>query len=301
MVGEVVEMLSPRSSGQYFDGTVGGGGHASAILVASAPRGRLLACDRDGDAIEAAGRNLQEFGGRVALQRGNFSEIGRWLRPGSCDGAVLDLGVSSAQLDWAERGFSFQADGPLDMRQDRRQTLTAEALINEAAGEDLERWFRDYGGERYARRLARAVLRERSRVRLRTTRDLAELVERECVRGRRRIHPATGVFQALRIVVNEELDSLERGLRAVWEVLCCGGVLAVISFHSCEDRIVKNFGRQRERDYEFDGPVDRPEFRRPCPPRLRWIRRKPCVPSEKEVASNPRARSARLRGMQKLM
>lgn len=300
MLPEVLNALQPRSNRRYFDGTVGGAGHAAAILEASSPAGFLMGSDRDGAALEAARQRLAPFDGRWELWRGRFEDCGNWVEVGSVDGALLDLGVSSAQLDQPHRGFSFQHDGPLDMRQDDRQTLTAATLVNEADVETLTNIFRDLGQERNARRIARALVRARSAGRFETTLQLASVIEREVPRSGRRIHPATRVFMALRIAVNEELETLRRGLVAVWTLLKVGGRLAVITFHSLEDRVVKEFGRDRERNYAVSGPVDLPEFRTPREPRLRLLPRKPLIAGPDEIAGNPRARSAKLRVMEKL-
>src|SRR3954469_23634329 len=172
MVVEVLDALKVASGGRFVDGTLGGAGHAEAILAASSPSGWLYGCDRDGAAVEAARQRLSEFAGRFELRRGNFAELIEWAPEGSCDGVLLDLGVSSAQLDWPERGFSFQADGPLDMRMDRRQALTAAQLVNEAGAEELARIFWEYGGERESRWFARAIVKDRESRRFETTKQL---------------------------------------------------------------------------------------------------------------------------------
>lgn len=215
MLEEVLAGLTPRSGGWYVDGTVGGGGHASAILRASAPDGWLFGCDRDGEAIEAARRRLQtEFPGRFELRQGPFSELTDWVPPGTCDGVLLDLGVSSPQFDRPERGFSFQQDGPLDMRMDQRQDLTAARLVNEADPRELARIFWELGEERYSRPIARAIERERQERPFQRTRQLAELIERMTPGGKgRRIHPATRVFQALRLAVTMSCECWRRGWR----------------------------------------------------------------------------------------
>ncbi len=300
MMAEVLEALRPKSDGRYADGTVGGAGHAAAILRASAPTGWLFGCDRDAVAVEAAQMRLAEFAGRFELRQGNFSGLADWVAAGSCDGVLFDLGVSSPQLYVAERGFSFQQDGPLDMRMDRRQALTAAVLVNEASAEELARIFWELGGERDARRLARTIVQERERRRFETTRQLAELLERVSPRGGRKTHPATRVFQALRLAVNDEIGSLQSGLEAALKILKPGGRLAVITFHSLEDRAVKDFGRARARDYASIGGVDVPELREPRTPELKWITRKALKPGAAEVAVNPRSRSAQLRVMQRL-
>ena len=300
MVAEVVAALRPQPGGQYVDGTVGGAGHAAAILAASSPSGRLYGCDRDSEAVEAAERKLADFSGRYEIRLGNFAELAGWVPPGSCDGVLLDSGVSSPQLDEAERGFSFQQDSPLDMRMDRRQGLTAAHLVNEASVEELARVLWELGGERDARRFARAIAQERERRRFETTRQLAELIERLSPRRGRKTHPATKVFQAVRMVVNDEIGSLQTGLAGALQILKPGGRLVVITFHSLEDRIVKDFGRARARDYTFTGGVDVPELRRPRAPELKWLQRKALRPGAAEIMANPRSRSAGMRVMEKL-
>ncbi|MFO1497414.1 MAG: 16S rRNA (cytosine(1402)-N(4))-methyltransferase RsmH [Verrucomicrobiota bacterium] len=300
MVAEVLEALEPRSGGTYVDGTIGGGGHTAAILAASAPAGRVLGMDRDGAAVEAATARLQEFAGRYELRRGEFRELADWIEPRSCDGALLDLGVSSPQLDESARGFSFQQDGPLDMRMDTRQSLTAAQLVNEASPEELTAWFSELGGERHAKRIAQVIARQRSDSPMRTTRQLADLVERVVPRRGSRIHPATRVFQALRLAVNDELGHLARGLPAIWNLLKPGGRLAVITFHSLEDRMVKEFGRERARDYRVLGEVDVPELRQPVAPEAKWVAKKAIQPGPAEIAENPRSRSAQLRVLERI-
>ena len=300
MVAEVLAGLGVRDGGRYLDATLGGAGHAAAILRANAPGGWLYGCDRDGDALEVARERLREFAGRCELRRGNFAELGGWVPAGSCDGVLMDLGVSSPQLDRAERGFSFMLDGPLDARMDRRQGLTAEQLVNETPVDELARWFWELGDERESRRIARAIERARQERRIMTTGELAGLIERVVPRRGQKSHPATRVFMALRMVVNDELGSLERGLRAAWDVLKPGGRLAVITFHSVEDRLVKHFGRELVKDYSVAGEVDVPELRQPRAALARWVSRKAIVPGAEETALNPRARSAQLRLLEKL-
>jgi 16S rRNA (cytosine1402-N4)-methyltransferase len=299
MLAEVLAALRPRPGGRYVDGTIGGAGHAAALLAASAPDGWVYGCDRDEDALAAARVRLAPFAGRFELRHGNFSGLADWVPAASCDGVLLDLGVSSPQLDRAERGFSFLQDGPLDMRMDARQPLTAAELVNRASADELAKLFWELADERDARRLARAIVAERERSPLRTTRQLAELIERISPR-RGRTHPATKVFQALRLAVNDELGSLNAGLAGALKVLKPGGRLAVITFHSIEDRVVKEFGRARARGYTFPGGTDVPELRAPCPPELRIITRKALPPGAAEVAANPRSRSAQLRVFEKL-
>jgi 16S rRNA (cytosine1402-N4)-methyltransferase len=300
MMAEVLAVLRPEPGGRYADGTIGGGGHAAAILAASSPSGWLYGCDRDGAAVEAAERRLAEFSGRFEIRQRNFAELAEWVPADGCDGVLLDLGVSSPQLDEAGRGFSFQQDGPLDMRMDRRQAVTAATLVNEKTVEELANIFWELGGERNARRFARAIAREREHRPFETTRQLAELIEQLAPRHGRKAHPATRVFQAIRMAVNDELGSLQLGLAGALKILKSGGRLGVITFHSLEDRIVKDFGRARARDYTFTGGMDVPELREPRAPELKWLQRKAIQPSEAEVASNPRSRSAQLRVMQKV-
>ncbi len=298
-MAEVLDALRPTAGGRYVDGTLGGAGHAAAILAASSPTGWLWGCDRDGAALEAARLRLAEFAGRFEIRRGNFAELDGWIPAGSCDGVLLDLGVSSPQLDSPERGFSFQQDGPLDMRMDVRQPMTAAELLNTAGVDELARIFWEYGDERESRRFARAIVHDREQCAFTTTRQLAELIERLAPRRGRKAHPATRVFQALRIAVNDELGALERGLTGALKVLKPGGRLAVITFHSLEDRTVKVFGRTRARDYTFSG-TDVPELRAPCAPELRIISRKAIQPGAAELQANPRSRSAQLRVMEKI-
>ena len=300
LLAEVLDALKPSPGRRYADVTLGGGGHAAAILAASSPTGWLYGSDRDGAALEAARRRLAEFAGRFELRRANFAELAEWVPPGSCDGVLLDLGVSSPQLEVAERGFSFQQDGPLDMRMDARQSLTAAHLLNTASAEDLSRVFWELGGERDARRFARVIVQDRETRPWATTLQLAERIEQLAPRRGKKAHPATKVFQALRMAVNDEIGSLERGLAAGLQVLRPGGRLAVITFHSVEDRVVKGFGRARARDYEFSGTVDVPELRQPRAPEAKWVTRKAMTPGVAELASNARSRSAQLRVMEKL-
>ena len=300
MLTEVLESLRPRTGCRYADGTLGLGGHSEALLRASVPSGFLYGCDRDNAAVQVASERLAEFMGRFEFRVSSFAELASWLGADRCEGVLLDLGVNSAQLGQADRGFSFQLNGPLDMRMDHRQTLTAAGIVNEAPTAELARIFWQYGGERQSRRLANAIDRERKSRRFETTQQLASLIERVVPRRGQRIHPATRVFQALRIEVNDELGQLEKGLHSAWTILKPGGRLAVIAFHSLEVRAVKEFGRRLARDYTFEGETDIPELRRPKDPELKWVSSKAIVPSAAEVEENPRARSAQLRVMEKL-
>ena len=300
---EVLELLQPGPGQVFIDGTLGGGGHASLILEATAPDGRLIGLDRDRDALASASQRLAPYGARVLLRQGNFADIATHLRAlglEKVDGILLDLGVSSYQLDCAERGFSFRADGPLDMRMDSTQGTSAAEILATADAEQLQSIFRQYGEERWAGRIAREIVRSREQAPLTTTLQLAELVSRTVPGGRspQRIHPATRVFQALRIAVNRELESLARGLETGLDLLVAGGRMAVISFHSLEDRMVKQYFRQVSTGCT-------------CPPRLavcvcgrvpqaKLLNRRGIRAGEQEREANPRSRSAVLRGIQLL-
>lgn len=300
MEEEVLSALSPNPSGRYADGTVGMGGHTAAILKRSAPTGWVSGCDRDGAALQTAERRLAEFAGRFELRRANYTTLADWVPTGSLDGVLLDLGVSSPQLDNADRGFSFMNEGPLDMRMDDRQEVTAAVLVNGESQEALQQIFWSYGDEPKGRRLAKAIVERRRERPFETTRDLAEFIESVSPRGGKKKHPATRVFQALRIAVNDEIGAVREGLAGAMKILKPGGRLAVITFHSLEDRTVKEFGRKLERDYVVEGEIDRPELRRPRRPELRRINRKAIFPGDEELKNNPRARSAQLRVFEKL-
>jgi 16S rRNA (cytosine1402-N4)-methyltransferase len=280
---EVVAGLAPRRGGCYLDATLGGGGHAAALLAASAPDGRLLGIDADPAALAAASARLSPFAGRVTLAHGNFRDLAAIVRAHGFtvfDGILFDLGVSSHQLDTPERGFSFQVDAPLDMRLDPTSGLTAADLVNETPEGELADMLYTYGEEHAARRIARFIAEARRKRRIATTGELAAIVSRALGGRRGRIHPATRTFQALRIAVNDELGSLEAALPQAAALLAPGGRLAVIAFHSLEDRIVKQFFRA-----EAAGTA----------PRLRVVTRKPLVAGEDEQRRNPRSRSAKLR------
>jgi 16S rRNA (cytosine1402-N4)-methyltransferase len=285
MAEEIVAGLSCRAGGTYVDCTVGYGGHAVRILEATAPDGLVIGIDQDADAIAAARERLTPYGDRARLVRGNFSDLRAHLQAAgiaAVDGAVLDLGVSSAQLSDAARGFSFLTDGPLDMRMDQRHDVTAAGLLARLSETDLADLIYRYGEERYSRRIARAIVRARAIGPIRTCRDLATLVERAVPSSYRhgRIHPATRTFQALRIAVNRELEVLPEALRSAADLLAEGGRLCVISFHSLEDRIVKHTFRALSSGLGS------------C---FVTLTKKPLGPSEAECRRNPRARSAKLR------
>jgi len=296
LVREVVELLAPERGGFFVDATVGAGGHAEAILERGADA-RLLGLDRDAEALETARRRLARFGARAELLEANFTDLEEVLadRP-HADGILADLGVSSMQLDEARRGFSFRREGPLDMRMGR-DGRTAADIVATASAEELTRIFREWGEERMAAKIARGIVRERTREPIQTTRQLARIVAEE-KGGREKIDPATRVFQALRIEVNQELTALARFLAAAVARLNGGGRLAVISYHSLEDRMVKDAFRR-------DSGVCL------CPPRLpqcvcgaraalKVLTRRPLRPSDPEVHRNPRSRSAKLRVAEKM-
>jgi 16S rRNA (cytosine1402-N4)-methyltransferase len=300
LLREVLAYLQPRAGGRYIDGTLGAGGHAAAILEQSAPDGRLLGFDRDPAALAFAASRLAPFGDRFAGVAQSFGDMGA-VAPergfGGADGILLDLGLSSRQLEDAGRGFSFLKEGPLDMRFDPRQGATAAELINNSSAEELADIFRRYGEEGQSRRIARILVDHRP---LQTTSELAGLIEREIGRHGRKgqrfgpgRHPATQVFQALRIAVNDELGEIERGLRAATDLLRPGGRLVVISFHSLEDRLVKQFIRRESRDCIC--PPEQPVCTCGARPRLKPVTRKAVKATVEEIEANPRSRSARLR------
>jgi len=289
----VLDGLQVRPGGRYVDATVGGGGHAAGILETSSPDGRLLGLDRDPMALKAAGMQLASFGERVALVHSSFShlaEVVHTRRFVPVDGVLFDLGLSSLQLADPGRGFAFMVDGPLDMRFDpQSEGATAADLVNGLSAEELAALLFRYGEERRSRRIAEAIVEARP---LHTTAELVAVVE-QVVKQRGRIHPATRTFQALRIAVNDELAALESALPQAVEILTPGGRLAVIAFHSLEDRIVKRFFRRESRDCIC--PPEAPACTCDHRATLRAISRKPVRPMAEEIAANPRARSARLR------
>ena len=267
----------------FFDGTLGDGGHAEAILEAAGLDARLAGTDRDADAVERVRARLARFGERVCLKHANFERMREAMVEAGfagVDGLLLDIGYSSVQMDESGRGFSFSEDGPLDMRMDRSEQVTAEMIVNGYDEKELADMIYEYGEERASRRIARAIVNRRKVQPFSGTLDLADVVGRAAGGRRGRIHPATRTFQALRIAVNRELECLQEGLRQGVEMLNPGGRMAVISFHSLEDRIVKYFFRDR---VQGDDAV------------LRLVTRKPLIASEEEVRNNPRSRSAKLR------
>lgn len=279
---EVIEFLDPHPHGIYVDGTLGGAGHALKILERSSPTGRLIGIDQDEEAIEEARKRLKPYEARTTIIHGNFSDLGEILRElkiGKVDAILLDLGVSYQQLIDGKRGFSFQSEGPLDMRMDRTGGESASKLVNTLSQGELEGILRMYGEGRWARRIARAIVRHRQKTPIATTSQLRDIISSAVLKPPRRIHPATKAFQAIRIAVNDELNNLEKVIRDGIPLVKSGGRLCLISFHSLEDRIVKQAFRQYEKP----------------PASITIITKKPISPSRGEVSANPRARSAKLR------
>ena len=280
LVEEVMTFLRCEAGRTYVDATLGGGGHASEILKRTAPDGVLIGMEWDEDALFEATRTLKPFGDRARIFRENFIQLPDLMKDESVDGILLDLGLSSIQLEKEGRGFSFRGDSPLDMRMDQRLDQTAADLVNRLSLEELEYIISHYGEERWAKRIARAIIQEREREPIRTTEALRRVVYRAIPKRfhSRRIDPATRTFQALRIKVNEELENLKKILDAGWKILKRGGRICVISFHSLEDRMVKETFRRLEKEGE-----------------MRILTKKPVTPSEEEQKRNPRSRSAKLR------
>ncbi len=294
---EVLELLAPKPGSLIVDGTCGGGGHTEALLESGAD---VLALDRDPDAVEHVSKRLARLGRRIVVRQANFrhtacvlDELG--IR--TIGGALLDLGVSSRQLENALRGFSLVRNGPLDMRMDPRTQLTAATIINEYGEEELTRLFRELGEEPAARRIASLIVKMRKTSQFRETLPLARAIEKLVGRHGRQ-HPATQIFQALRIEVNDELGALEEGLRVLTARLAPGARIGVITFHSLEDRIVKNFFRDHSREW-----LDKPEWPEPRRNRdydLKLVTPKPVEPADEEQRANPRSRSAKLRVAEKI-
>ncbi len=284
LLKEALELLKAERGGIFVDATLGGGGHSEAILSAN-PENRVIAIDRDEEAIERAIKRLEKFGNRISVYHANFSQIGEVLREEGIEevnGVLFDLGVSHFHLR-GERGFSVWKDEPLDMRMDRRQKLTAKEIVNELPERKLAEIIFRYGEERFARKIAREIVRRRKVKPIETTRELAEIIEETVPKkvwaGRKR-HPAVKTFQAIRIFVNKEFEEIEEGLPSAAEFIKCGGRLVVITFHSLEDRLVKNILKNLK------------EFRP--------VTKKPVEPTPEEVENNPAARSAKLRATEKV-
>lgn len=303
MLEKVLQSLRCKPGGIYVDGTLGGGGHARAILENTAPDGLLIGIDRDDDALLESEKRLQPFGQRKILIKGNFADIGEILTNlniRTVDGILLDLGVSSHQLDTADRGFSFSLDAPLDMRMDQSSRYRAYDLVNLSPEKELRKVIRDYGEEPMAGRIARAILAKRASAPIRTTIELADVVCRAVRRQgvRKKVHPATRTFQAIRIAVNQELSNLSTAMDAGIDQLGQGGRFSIISFHSLEDRIVKETFRSWEGRCQC--PPGLPVCQCQREAKLRVLTRKPLRPEASESETNPRARSARLRTAEKI-
>jgi 16S rRNA (cytosine1402-N4)-methyltransferase len=291
LVAEVLSYLDCRPDRIYVDATLGSGGHALQILEKSYPTGKLIGLDWDQAAIARAKQTLAPFGERFLLVKKNFRDLKEVLYSLSIpavDGILVDLGVSSEQLDDPERGFSFRWEAPLDMRMDQERSLTAQELIRRLSVDEMGKILRELGEERWAARIAKAIARRRRIQPLRTTRELVETIRKSIPSYRSRIHPATRTFQAFRIAVNEELANLEAFLKDCPGILNPGGRVGIISFHSLEDRIVKTYFRQWGKMKEEKAPL------------FRILTPKPVIPSSEEMRSNPRARSAKLRAAEKI-
>ncbi|GAB5046522.1 16S rRNA (cytosine(1402)-N(4))-methyltransferase RsmH [Thermodesulfovibrio sp. TK110] len=283
MIKEVIELLNPVQDGIYVDATLGCAGHSLEIVKKLGPKGRLIGIDRDESAIEISKEILNDS--RVILKKARFSQLKEVLKElyiDSIDGIIFDLGVSMLQLKNFSRGFSFYSDENLDMRMDQTGSLTAWDVVNKYSEKELERILREYSDEPFARRIAREIVRQRSKKPIDTCKELADLVKKVIPRHGR-LHPATQVFQAIRIEVNKEIEELREGLSQALELLKSGGRMCVISYHSGEDRVVKNFFREKEQESIF-----------------RILTKKPILPSLEEVYRNPSSRSARLRGGEKI-
>ena len=302
LLDEAVEALAVRADGCYMDGTFGRGGHSRLILERLGPDGRLLGFDKDPLAI-ATGNALAAEDGRFVVVQRSFADLGEEAVArglvGKVDGLLLDLGVSSPQLDYAERGFSFLNDGPLDMRMNPDAGISAAQFIASASADEIARVFKEYGEERFAKRMARAVVERRELKPFERTADLAQVLTDANPAWEKGKNPATRAFQGLRIHVNNELGDLERGLDAVLETLAVGGRLVVISFHSLEDRIVKQFMKRQAKGEADNLPRDLPIIPKAFEPRLKLLG-KPIYAGEAELKANPRSRSAVMRVAEKL-
>ena len=293
MTAEVLECLMVRPGGAYIDATMGEGGHCAAILEQCQPGGRVLGIDADSSVAPIAARRLSRFGPAFQARAGNYADmkpLAAEVGISEAQGILFDLGFSSRQIDNPDRGFSFQADGPLDMRFDSAQTLTAEEIVNSWPEPDLARTIWEYGEEPRSRRIAAAIVQSRP---VNSTAALAAIISKASGGGRRKIHPATRTFQALRIRVNRELDNIQRGLEGAVKLLAVGGRLVVITYHSLEAALVKSFLRRE--GGACTCPPEQPECTCGRVRRIRRVTRKAIAPSPDEIHDNPRARSARLR------
>lgn len=302
LLTETIESLNIRPDGIYVDGTLGGGGHAYEVLKRLGPKGRLIGIDQDADAIRAAGERLAPFGDRVTIVRSNYRNIGEVLAGLSvekADGIYLDLGVSSYQLDTAERGFTYRVNAPLDMRMDQRSERTAADIVNDYSEAELYRVIRDYGEDRFAKNIAKHIVKAREKKRLETTDELVEIIK-AAIPAKIRAeggHPAKRTFQALRIELNRELEVLRDSIDEMIDLLNPGGRLSIITFHSLEDRIVKTGFRTNENPCVC--PPDFPVCVCGKKSRGKVITRKPILPTEEEMTENPRSKSAKLRVFEK--
>jgi len=299
---EVIRFLQPENGKTYLDGTLGGGGH-SALILESAPEATLIGIDRDREALAASGARLAMYGEHVRLIHGDFANVAeQFVQIGitALDGFILDLGVSSHQLDTRERGFSFQQDAPLDMRMDCSCGQTAAELLSDLPEQELARILLEYGEERWAKRIASFIVKEREESPIATTFRLVDIIKGAVPKAKwdERIHPATRTFQALRIAVNSELESLERGMRGALDLLKPGGRGVIISFHSLEDRIVKHIFREYAQGCTC--PRQFPVYVCGNKPRVKIMTGRPVTATEAETDENPRARSAKLRAVEKL-
>lgn len=297
MLEECLELFSGEEIYFFFDGTVGAGGHAKAILQEHPEIKMYIGCDRDPEALAIAKETLKGFSSKVKLVHANHFDIDRILEElnvSHLDGCMFDLGVSSMQLDEDERGFSFQKEGPLDMRMDPTLKVTAKDIVNSYSEKDLGEMFREYGEEKLWRRGARAITEARRKKRIETTTELAGVISDSFPKGKRKVHPATLIFQALRICVNRELETIEGTLKKAISVLRPGGKIGVISFHSLEDRIVKNVFRAASR------PLKNLQGVNISPATVENLTKKPLTPSRSQRYRNRRARSAKLRMARKL-
>lgn len=303
MPEEVVKFLGCKPDKLYVDGTLGGGGHTAMILDASAPTGKVVGMDWDEDAIQAAMERFKGYSGCLTFVRENFANIKivmADLSIKSLDGILLDLGVSSHHLEMPERGFSFRFDAPLDMRMDRRQKKTAYEVINGLSLKELEEIIRKYGEERWAKKIAKTIVEKRRHGPIATTKELSSIVSSAIPKKfhPRDIHPATRTFQAIRIAVNDELNNLKKAIEDGADLLDSGGRMVIISFHSLEDRIVKESFRRLAKGCIC--PDDFPKCICGQKPKLHIITKRPIAPSPEEVSKNPRARSARLRAAERI-
>lgn len=303
LLDETIESLNIKPDGVYIDGTLGGAGHASKICEGLSPQGILIGIDQDKDALEVSKERLEKFKNKKYFVYSNFSRIKDVIAAlgiSQVDGVLLDIGVSSYQLDEGSRGFSYMQDAPLDMRMDTTREFCAENVVNEYEEEALARIIYEYGEEKWAKRIANFIVREREKKRIQTTGELVEIIKNAIPAPARRRgpHPAKRTFQAIRIEVNNELGILEQTIRDISEILNVGGRICIITFHSLEDRIVKN--AFKELSTACKCPAEYPICR--CNGRsvLRVITKKPILPSEDELAANPRARSAKLRVAEKV-